>query len=172
MIDVVLIGLGSLLLAISIAFIAYAALEGFGFRNQTLWKDAIGVIEESSLQYDSDGGCYPAIRYKFLVGDQPYWGNQSHFLAASQEASSNQAIVEKLPIGQGVIVYFNPADPENDSTLESPASSEIKRFHEVIIAFVILGVMLLLGVLSLYFGINPNLTWSPMPLELFDTPAV
>ena len=78
------------------------------------WPIAKGQIEESSIQHDHDLNPYLALRYKFFVDDQPYWGDQDIVVRKRNKADE---LLASLPIGQQIEIRFNPEDPETESEL-------------------------------------------------------
>lgn len=128
------------------------------FARRIDWHDALGVIEESSVQFGEDSP-YAMIRYKFLVGDQPYWGNQTSFANLGYNLADVEAFVERHPIGSGVIVYFDPDDPEFKSTLDVKASytnqaTKRRSFTSAVAVIFLLLLPLAVGIGLIYFGLR------------------
>lgn len=78
------------------------------------WHAALGEIEESSIQYEFDGGRFLAVRYKFVVKDQQYWGGQN----LSIQSEANEDLAKIYAAGNKVSVLFHPEDPEHQSMLK------------------------------------------------------
>lgn len=98
---------------------ACGVIWAFVFRSSKS-SDSLGVIEESNLQFDHDGTPFVQIRFKFLVNEQPYWGNQTIRESSLLNGEKIATILQRYSIGAGVIVYFDPQDIEYSSTLDEP----------------------------------------------------
>jgi len=162
MVDVVFLFFGFLFVAVPVALLACALVaictHYFG-RPHSRWRTASGVIEESSLQYDCEFEAYPAIRYKFFVNDQPYWGEKLSYSGKFDGKAIAETIVSKYSIGRRIRVEYNPEDPEGASELDTSELEPISRTRtvvQVVSVLIFLVVFLAAGILMLYWGFNPS----------------
>ncbi len=160
----IVVGIGFLALPVGIlVLVVYAMLLVRFAKHRRHWKQANGVIEESSVQYE-DGAEFAKIRYKFWVDDQPYWGDELSENGIF-DGSKPHRIVARYPVGKSIeSVFYDPAEPENESELEiAKTKSRTKgSIFDFLHGVFVLLVFLVLGSLLIYLGFNPNVEWNPI----------
>ena len=153
---------GVILLMLGIAILV--GLVSAYFRPPIEWKEAMGVIEESNVQPSDDSPTASAVfRFKFLVEDQPYWGNDRVWRDSVVAA---QELADQLPVGAGVTIYFDASNPEIESTLVKPRDDGTASFHQIVLGVIVLALLtaipLVVGGLLISWGLdvepelNPN----------------
>src|SRR5262245_16519313 len=104
-------------LGIGGVFAGMAAFQLMEYFESSEWPAAEGNITNLSIaeDYDSDSGyTYRAnIEYIFRVNGLDYYGSRYQFGGDiwSSDYGRAEAIVNAYDIGQDVLVYYNPADP-------------------------------------------------------------
>ena len=107
---------------IGIVFLAGAVIAAFGcwmsynqMQASTSWEKAPGKISVSQMQVTTVGlkRKYKAnVEFDFTAGDQQYHGSRIRFADTTGSAeASQQAELDRYPIGKAVDVYFNASDP-------------------------------------------------------------
>lgn len=87
-------------------------------RKAASWPGAEGKIVESTLERDAhDAGSSVLIAYTFCVGERTFRSSCVSFTAKSDRLPAKEKLVAKYPVGQRVVVYFDPTNPQR-SVLE------------------------------------------------------
>ena len=138
-------------LAFSVIFLLVGAgLSWWGWtilqnaRASTNWPAIDGQITSSLVEHstDADGAdsYSPKVTYSYFLDNQPYEG---HSIKFGENSYSNQRkareILNRYPVGRAVIVFYDPANPEN-SVLEPGVS---------VGSYVVLGIGVLFVLLAL-----------------------
>jgi hypothetical protein len=77
------------------------------------WSTTKGEILRSDLEEDSDGW-FPQVDYSYTVGKQNYTGQRIGFYTPNSGAEAYaQKQLAPYPVGKAVIVFYNPAKPED-----------------------------------------------------------
>jgi len=123
------------------------------------WPSAPGRIAESYVRRedstDSDGypttSYYPEVRYEYdLLGAQ-YSGDKIAFGAKtgnSNQKKTQEALVQ-YPVGKSVIVYYDPANPE-DAVLERRVGGKVFLIVGIIFLLVALCTLCIGGAATLF----------------------
>jgi hypothetical protein len=97
----------------------YEIMAGYASKN---WPLAEGKVTSSYVQKqvrsikDSSKKptYYPKVRYQYLVGGNRYTSDRISFSGGEggEKKSEAEAVVDRYPSGQKVIVYYDPNDPQ------------------------------------------------------------
>jgi hypothetical protein len=108
--------------AAGIFFILWGGYEIMAGYASKKWPSAEGKITSSYVQKqvrsieDSSKKptYYPKVRYQYSVGGKSYTGDRINFSGGEggEKKSKSQAVVDRYPSGQKVIVYYDPKHPD------------------------------------------------------------
>ena len=168
MIDPVLILFGVLFVALPTVILLAVVYARLSKTANTPWRLTHGEIEESALLHDFDSMPYLAVRYKFFISEQPYWGNQEFSCLPNSEVDEYK---HKYPVGRKIPVSYQPDDPEYHSAIGTQTKSKnwsVKTRADVIRLVAFFVVFYAVGVVLLYAGFNPSPKWSSTIIEVFN----
>ncbi len=79
----------------------------------TGWPTTQGIIEESYMLSDEDGGYSPRVSYSYEVNGRKYWNNEITTKQRSDSLNRRpaEAIVARYPQGHSVTVHYDPRKP-------------------------------------------------------------
>jgi len=101
------------------------------------------IITSEVTEHDGDDGTTYGVKvsYSYSVGDQDYMGDRYRYATSSSSGSWARRVVNALPPGTKVRVYYDPANPQNSLLKPGIAGSDLFQlmfmtpFNAVMIGF-------------------------------------
>jgi hypothetical protein len=139
-----------LLLPFIILAIRFDDIRGSFFLNTIEFIETEGYINKSDISYGSKPRFRFNINYKYQVNDQSYESSRIGFgFKGSDKKESVDSIINRYPVGQQVIVYFDESNP-SFSVLEPDRHSRFGFIFLLALYFIFIDLAIYAFVKSRY----------------------